>query len=295
MRRQSIIALGAAIILGLIAVFLVNAYLSGADRRSQPADTSTVKVAVAQVELPFGAPVTPEKVRFVDWPKSSIPPGAFQTPAELTQGGQPRVVLRPLEIGEPIMRAKLSGEGGRATLSAILPADMRAASIPITDVAGVAGFVMPGDRVDIILAHQIGEVSVADVLLQDVRVIAIDQDSNDRRAAPGVVKTATLEVQPVEAQKLVLAQRLGTMSLALRSTTAQTGESYAGRVGPGNLLGRFGPPRPTPASAYVPDYRTPPVRRRVAIPATRAPTTSSVEVVRGTAGSKYDVGGYAGN
>lgn len=298
MRRQSLIALGAAIFFGLIAVFLVNAYLSGSDReREQAAQATTVKVAVAQVPLPFGEKLTPEKVRFVDWPTSSVPPGALQSPTELSEGGEPRVVLRPLEPGEPIMRAKISGEGGRAALSAVLPADKRAVSIPITDVAGVAGFVLPGDRVDVLLTQGGGDAQATDVLLQDVRVIAIDQNSDEKAAGTDLGRTATVEAEPYDAQKLVLAQQVGTLSLALRSAKAEPGDAYAGAVsrselGSGGFAAIRRPANFTPYS--TPPLRArPPVRRAAPTPAPR-PATNSVEIVRGLTGSKYEVSPYGG-
>jgi pilus assembly protein CpaB len=290
LRRQSLIALLAAIFFGLIAVFLVNKYLTGASQQ-QAVDTTTVKVAVPTVPLPFGSQLTPEKVRFVDWPRSSVPPGALQLPAELSQGGQPRVVLRPMDPGEPIMNSKISGEGGRATLSAILPGDRRAVSIRISDVAGVSGFALPGDRVDVILTHSEGATQVADVILQDIRVIAIDQDPNDQAANPRLGRTATLEVEPFDAQKLALAAQVGTLSLALRSAKAEAGANYSARVGPGDLTGGFGGPRSVPAS--LPSYNPPPLRVRPVVRPMARPATN-VEIVRGTTGTKYEVGPYGG-
>jgi len=290
-RRQSLIALGAAIFFGLIAVFLVNAYLSGADQQQQKQlpDTSTVKVAVAGVPLPFGEKLTPEKVRFVDWPRASVPPGALQMVGELNQGGEPRVVLRPMDPGEPIMRSKISGEGGRATLSAVLPADRRAVSIRISDVAGVAGFVLPGDRVDILLTQGDDAGQATDVLLQDIRVIAIDQNSNEQAAGTDLGKTATLEVEPYDGQKLVLAQQVGALSLALRSAKAEPGQAYAGAVGASELGSGFAARRPAASP-----YSTPPLRVRAVSRPAPLPTTTNVEIIRGTAGSKYEVGFYGG-
>ena len=292
MRRQSLIALGAAIFFGLIAVLLVNAYLNGSDRQTkqQGPDTTLVKVAVAAVPLPFGAPLTPEKVRFVDWPRASLPPGAVQLPTELTQGGQPRVALRPMDPGEPIMNSKISGEGGRAALSAVLPADKRAVSIRITDVAGVAGFVLPNDRVDVLLTTGGEEGQATDVLLQDVRVIAIDQNSNEQASGTNLGKTATLEAEPYDAQKLVLAQQVGTLSLALRSAKAEAGSAYSGAVNRGDLGSGF-PAARRPAS--MGPYTTPPLRVQPISRVAPRPT-GNVEIVRGVTGTKYEVGQYGG-
>ena len=241
MRRQSLIALGIAIFLGVIAVFLVNTYLTSADKQRQVADAGTVKVAVAKVPLAFGTPVTMEKVRFVNWPRDSVPPGVFTTLPELTPAGKTHVALRPMEVGEPILKSKLSGEGGRASLSALLPEDMRAVSIRVTPVAGVAGFVLPGDRVDVLLTRAGAEVAqVTDILLQNVRVIAIDQSANDTADKPMVAKTATMEVTPYDAQKLALSSTVGALSLALRSVAADQEPGYTETVGVGDLRGGYG-------------------------------------------------------
>jgi pilus assembly protein CpaB len=290
-RRQSIIALAAAVFFGLIAVFLVNAYLTGAEKQQTAQEVATVKVGVARVALPFGEQLTPEKVRFVDWPRSSVPPGALQAVGDLNSNGKPRMVLRPLEVGEPILRSKVTGEGGRATLSAIIPADRRGLSMRVNDVAGVAGFVLPGDRVDVLITRTIGETQVTDVLLQDVKVLAIDQSANDQATKPDPARTVTFEVDPYDAQKLVLAAQIGSLSLALRSAEAPVGDSYSEPVSIADLGGFGG------GSSYVPASgpSSPPVfRRPTPTRIVRAPAKPEVEIVRGVASSKYEVSRYAG-
>lgn len=303
--KQSLIVLGVAIFLGLIAVYLANIYLGAAEER-ESTDNRVAKVAVARVPLEFGVPVTPEKVQLVDFPISSIPAGAFRSLDQLAPGGNAHVALRPIEVGEPILRSKLSGQGGRASLSALLPPDMRAAAIKISDVSGVAGFVLPGDRVDVFLTRAVGQGTdnrqLTDVLLQDVRVIAIDQDANDNANKPSIGKTATLEVSQVDAQKLMLAQEVGTVSLALRSVKAPQGQQLAERVSSSNLVG--GSRSFVRPASYAPTSYAVPIRRvakarpqiaqqaRAAAPA--APNTRSVQIVRGTAGSDYEVTGYRG-
>ena len=304
MRRQSIIVLSIAIFLGLIAVYLVNAYLGSAEKRQQTAAAGLTKVAVAQVPLAFGTPVTAERIRFVNWPADSVPPGAFGSIEELAPMGKVHVALRPIDVGEPIMKSKLSGEGGRASLSALLPPDMRATAIRITDVAGVAGFVLPGDRVDVILTRPAGPGSadqVAGYLLQDIRVIAIDQDANDAGDKPQLGKTATLEVTPYDAQKLALAQTVGQLSLALRAVEAKAGENYSETVDAGDLAGGYGASFNRAAyqtTADTPAYYPTPIRprrpRRIAAPPMLRPLTASVEIVRGTTGTSYQVGRYKG-
>ena len=221
--RQTLIALGVALILGLAAVFLANSYLSGTERRA--ALGGTTKVAVAATPLAYGVDITPDKVRFVDFPNSSIPPGAFTNTAQLIRPGKRRVALLPIAVNEPILAGKISGEGQGASIAALLPDGKRAASVAINDVSGVAGFVQPNDSVDVLVTRSLlvaaGNTQVTDVLLQNVRVIAIDQQSRNADGSPKIAKTVTLEVDPIDAQKLALAQTIGTLSLVLRKPGEQ--------------------------------------------------------------------------
>src|SRR3990170_5697204 len=216
LRRQSLIALGIAVVLGLLAVFLVNPFLVGEGRQPDTTPTGTTKVAVALVPLDYGMEVTPEKVRFVDYPTASLPPGIFRTQADLLPMGKKRLALRRIQVNQPLLAADLTGEGQGASIAALLPDGKRAAAVRINDVSGVAGFVRPNDAVDVLITRAAGEAQITDVLLQNIRVIAMDQNAHNSNGQPVVARTATLEVNPIEAQKLALGQQLGELSLVLR-------------------------------------------------------------------------------
>src|SRR2546423_1324387 len=149
--RQSLIALAAALVLGLVAVFLANTYLLGSQR--QAALSGTTRVAVAASPLAYGVDITPDKVRFVDYPNASIPPGAFTNAAQLMPAGKKRVALLPISVNELILPGKISGAGQGASIASLLPDGMRAASVRINDVSGVAGFVQPNDSVDVLITR----------------------------------------------------------------------------------------------------------------------------------------------
>ena len=293
MRRQSWIVLAVSIFFGLIAVYLVNAYLSGAERKQEARAVQTTRIAVARVPLQFGARITPQNVQFIEWPVNSVPRGSFRAMEELMPAGQTHVVLRSIEAGEPILRTRLSGEGGRATLSAVLPPDMRAVSIRISDVAGVAGFALPGDRVDLLLTREFGSEQVTEVLLNNVRLIAVDQNANDNAEQPALGRTATLEVSQADAQKITLGAAVGTLSLALRSVRApQEFVAYNSVIRTGDLAGgSYSPPaqvaQTAPPAAGAPTAgRGPPARRQR--------RGINVDVVRGTASTAYEVRPYGG-
>ena len=295
--------MGVAILIGLAAVFLANSYLGKVEQKQTTAAQGMVKVAVASAPLDFGTPITPDKVRLVDWPADSLPEGTFSSIPQLLPMNHTRVALRPMAANEPILRSKISGEGGRAAISAVLDPTKRAVAVRVGDVVGVAGFVLPGDVVDVLItrtpliANGAGGANgqITDVLLQKVRVIAIDQDASDSTDKPAVGKTATLEVTQVEAQKLALAQQVGQLSLALvnpASETSPTVETVSTEdLRDGAYVGGYsdGAPRFQPP----PLLSAPPAARR-ALPRKPANPDLTVMIVRGTKDSSYEVGRYVG-
>lgn len=302
MRVQSLVILGVAVLIGLAAVFLANNYLGKVEQKQATSPQGMVKVAVARVPLDFGAQLTPDKVKLVDWPAASIPPGTFASISQVAPSGAPRVALRRIEAGEPILRSKLSGAGGRASIAAVLQPDMRAAAVRVSDVSGVAGFVLPGDTVDVLVTRRLTDQEgsaqdVTDVLLQKVRVLAIDQDASDSTDKPTLGKTATLEVSQVDAQKLALAQQVGTLGLVLANPAAEPSPAVqtvsVEDLRDGAYVGDLAHPRATRPMqvSYGPP---PPPRRWRPAPPRPSVSTSTVQIVRGTTGSSYEVGHYAG-
>jgi pilus assembly protein CpaB len=319
MKRQTIIALGVAVILGVLAVFLANTYLSGRERQIAKAEPQgLVRVAVAAMPMKFGDDITPENVKFVAYPQASLPPGAHRSMAELLPAGKRRVALRPILVNQPLLASDLSGEGG-ASIAALLPDGMRATTVRINDVSGVAGFVKPNDTVDVLVTRtaigpdgvQTGQ-QVTDVLLQNVRVIAMGASLNASKEKPSSTRSTTLEVTPVDAQKLVLGQQLGSLSLVLRKPGEEQNIPQVETVSLNDLrYDYYGslPPAARPAAmASGKAIATPTAQRQARIarlsqprrPATvrRAvappqPATSTVSVTRGLETKDYEVGGYA--
>ncbi|WP_237152055.1 Flp pilus assembly protein CpaB [Oryzibacter oryziterrae] len=168
-------------------------------------------LVVAAEPLRFGSELTRRQLKEIPWPSSDLPIGAFATIDDLLRDGG-RTVLFPLEASEPILSAKVTGPGERAALSRLIGAGNRAVTLKVNDVAGVGGFVLPGDHVDVVLTGK----DRAEVILQDVRILSIDQSADERTNEPKVARTVTVEANPENAQKLVLAQDVGSLSLVLR-------------------------------------------------------------------------------
>jgi len=217
---------GIAVVFGLLAVFVAQGWLNYQAELSRktvapkPQAVATRTIVIAAAPLRFGAHVTPEQLREVAWPEEAIPAGTFATIAELTQGK--RIVLASIERNEPILRTKITGAGQKATLSAVIQDGMRAITVRVNDVEGVAGFVLPGDHVDVLLTRQAERTTgTNDVVIQNTRVLAVDQLADDAADRPTVVRAVTLEVDTIGAQKIALAASLGNLSLMLRRAGEQ--------------------------------------------------------------------------
>lgn len=225
MRINSFVMFLLAIIFGGAAVFIANVWLSN-QNRPQILSAPVVKeelstIVVAAKDFSFGDPLQTETLREISWPKASVPDGAFAKIAEITAEGR-RVALTSISTNEPILKWKISGAGGRASLAASVTEGMRAVAVRVNDVVGVAGFVLPGDRVDLIYIRtqvkQDSESRSTDVLIQNTRVLAIDQSADEKNDKPVLAKVVTVEVSTIDAQKLALAQETGSISLSLRAS-----------------------------------------------------------------------------
>ncbi|KUM25670.1 pilus assembly protein CpaB [Mesorhizobium loti] len=231
MRANTLIMIVLAGIFGVLAVVLVNIWL--ASQRSVLAQSNGVQassIVVAAAPLKFGDALSVDTLREIPWSAGAVPTGAFKTIKDALAGNGTRQALQTISVNEPILASKITGPGQRATLSAVLGEGMKAVSIRVNDVLGVAGFVFPGDRVDVLLTRNVHsdegpDKSFVDVLLQSVKVLAVDQVADESKDNPTVVKAVTVEVNTKDAQKLTLAAGAGQLSLALRQAAASKGET----------------------------------------------------------------------
>jgi pilus assembly protein CpaB len=213
--------IGFAVVFGLLAVFIAQVWLNNqASLRAknvEPAKAiASQTVVVAKQPLRFGTELTAAMLQEVPWPSDALPNGAFAKIHDIMAGGR-RVVLAAIEANEPVLSLKITGPGQRATLSALVKPGMKAVTIRVNDVEGVGGFVLPGDHVDVVLTRQIDKGSATtQVVLQNTRVLAVDQTADECAQKAAVAKSVTLEVDTVDAQKLWLSSSVGSLSLLLR-------------------------------------------------------------------------------
>jgi len=240
MRLNTIITLGASAAFGLMAVFLARGWINDAVENefrhvkaptAQPAliNVNTVPVLIADIDLAIGDVLSREAVRIVNYPEDAVPVGAFSDFEAIFNTEGERVVLSALGYNEPILEQKITGPNGKASLSARIRSGYRAVAVRVDDVSGVAGFVVPGDIVDVIYTRepeaaatnrmaQQGAASayISDIILQNVTVLGVDQNQSEMTAAANVARTVTLEVTNEDGQALSLAMQYGSLSLTLR-------------------------------------------------------------------------------
>ncbi len=230
-RTSTFVMIGFAVLFGLLAVFLAQSWLnSQAEMRARGLESEkkvvvTQTLVVASKSLRFGAELNSSSLREITWPEDAVPAGAFAKISDVMASGR-RVVLTAIEANEPILSSKITGAGQRATLSAMINDGMRAVTVRVNDVDGVAGFVLPGDRVDVALTRRNDNHNMNDVVLQGTKVLAIDQTADERTDKPVIARAVTLEVSSSDAQRLALASSVGTLSLMLR----RAGEAATGDV-----------------------------------------------------------------
>jgi pilus assembly protein CpaB len=236
--KKIVLLIGALVIAAFTAVVAKNMFsgASAPQASAQPAPVAGPEVLVATRSLPVGTIIDAESLRFQIWPEGLVQPAYYIKGAE---GADPTallgtVVRNEITAGQPITQGALVKPGDRGFLAAALGPGMRAVTVAVSATSGVAGFVFPGDRVDLVLTQEVagggdGEpLKVSETVLRNVRVLAADQRTNSVDEAGNTVaqtvSTVTLEATPKIAEKIAVAQTIGQLSLSLRSIADNTAE-----------------------------------------------------------------------
>jgi pilus assembly protein CpaB len=199
----------------LVAIGVAAFTYQALNNRLKPVE-DTVQIVVAALPVQVGAKLTEADVRVTSWPKANPIDGSFHNVSEVIGRG----VLIPMIQNEPVLASKLAAEGAGAGLMSTIPDGLRAVSVKVNDVIGVAGFVVPGSRVDVILSGSptSGNIELAKIFLENIQVLAAGQNvATDDNGRPMNVQVVTLLATPEQSEALALAGIDGRIQLALRN------------------------------------------------------------------------------
>jgi pilus assembly protein CpaB len=269
MQNRLKIALVVAVFFGLIAAYGIYNFLRQQKDVAESLRTATQNVVVASKDIPAGTTINDEMikkgmVKTIPWPKTSVPGGSFTSPEQVI-GKTNRVKII---ANEPILESRLAGEG--AGLTARLEQGKRAMAVKVDEIIGVSGFIVPDDRVDVIVTtvppgSNNQENKMSKIVLQNKRVLSVAQNVEQKEGKPQVARSITLEVSPEESEKLSLASQEGQIVLALRATGDDREAQTVGSNKRDLLSVAMAPKKTTSASR----------------PAAPAPDKYKVEVIQG--------------
>jgi pilus assembly protein CpaB len=206
---------------GLLASYLAVSYLRRNSTRILAVEPPKHQIVVATKDLPLGSLLRAEDVRLQAWPGDALPAGYASSIADVVGRG----IITPVRLNEPLLDSKIAAKDSGGGLPIIIPEGMRALSVRVDEVVGVAGFVLPGTRVDVLLTMPAGEAqgdeakgSITRIVLQNIQVLAAGQTiQKDAEGKPQVVQVMTLLVDPAQAERLTLASGVGKIQMALRN------------------------------------------------------------------------------
>lgn len=237
MDTKKIALLVGALFVAAISAFFVNSLISGNSTQTVaaapvPTEAPGTQVLVATRALPVGTIITTDSIRFQKWPKDMVENAYFVQGQANMDSLIGTVVRNPITAGQPLTQGALVKPGDRGFLAAALGPGMRAVTVTVNAQSGVAGFVFPGDRIDLIMTQSVeGEgasLRTSETIVRNLRVLAADQrtapQGEDANKEIRVMTTVTLEVTPRIAEKIAVAQNIGTLSLSLRSIADNTVE-----------------------------------------------------------------------
>lgn len=200
------------------AAWVANNYVTTRLEAAASGNGPTVTVVAAAMRIPYGTKLESRHIKTMDYPESVLPPGAIRDFAEVDG----KVVKGEILAGEVLLKDRIAGSGEGSTLAALVAPNMRAVTVRVNDVIGVAGFLLPGNHVDVLgtrLERNVNRRAITETIVHMVKVLAVDQTASSDKNEPVVVRAVTLELAPKDAETLVKWEEEGTIQLALRNPT----------------------------------------------------------------------------
>lgn len=274
--RSSALLIGLSLLLAGTAAFVANRWMSERTAAVEASRQRTTRVVAAATDIPFGTMVEGRHLTTVDMLDGTAPRGAYAKPLDIVG----KVARADVFAGEILTERRFVTRGEGSTLAAVVAPNMRAVAVRVDDVVGVAGFLLPGNRVDVVAAREENRRPFAETILTDVRVLAVDQQASADKNSPVVVRAVTLEVTPEGALAIARARQVGSLQLTLRNPHEKDNDDPTTFPVAGMQLARLPPVSITAPSLPVIDPPPPRVRRAPVM-------VEGVTVIRGTTVSKH--------
>ncbi|HEY5756644.1 MAG TPA: Flp pilus assembly protein CpaB [Steroidobacter sp.] len=253
MKRRGALMVMLSLVFGAAAAWSAKNWVEQRIHTNNVPDAGA-SVVVAAMELPYGTMMEGRHVKVITVPTGTSLGNHFSSVQEV----EGLIATQKVLNGEVLLKERFSKSGAGSTLAALIKPDMRAVTVRVDDVVGVGGFLLPGNRVDVVAARKVNERATTETILMNIHVLAVDQTSTQDKNEPVVVRAVTLEMTPQEAEVLVRAREEGRIQLTLRNPTDEFRPQLAATPEP-----------PPPAPVVKPIRRTPP----------KAP---GVTIIRGT-------------
>jgi pilus assembly protein CpaB len=250
--RKSLTMFAFAALFALGAALFANEWLLDKYNESQTATSTEMdQVIAADVDIQFGQRIERARLRILEMPKEVVPSGVYRSVEEV----QGKVALQTIYAGELLLEKKLRDHLGGSTLAAVIAPGKRAVTVRVNDVVGVAGFLLPGNRVDVIatMRDKALDKTVSRTLLRNVKVLAVDQTTSPEENMPVIVRAVTLELSPRSSERLIKATTEGSVQLALRNPVEKSvaEEELVLEEDPPKLAANLPEPEPAMEEAWV--------------------------------------------
>ena len=210
-RKRGLLLLMVSVVMGVGAAWVARNWVAQQAMAEDKPDVRTV--VAAALAMPFGTTVGERHLKVIEMPEDSAPSGSYREVSEVLG----KVTTQPIVAGEILMKARFVEQGSGSTLAAMVDKNMRAVTVRVDDVIGVAGFLLPGNRVDVVAARKENRRAVTRTILRNIEVLAIDQTASANDNEPVIVRAVTLQVSPAQAEELVKGREEGSIQLTLRN------------------------------------------------------------------------------
>ncbi len=246
-KRRGVLLIFLSLLMAIGAAFVANEWVVARVMPDRQAESDSAQVVAAAMSIPFATKVEERHLKLVEVPEGLTPEGFFETIEDVV--GQ--VSTTNISRGEILVTERFRAHSAGSTLAALVKENMRAVTVRVDDVVGVAGFLLPGNTVDVLASRRVaGKRAVTETILRNIKVLAVDQTASADDNEPVIVRAVTLEMLPPQAETLFRARTEGTIQLTLRNPL-EPDYVPAPAAPPKKRTVRKAPPKPPPATEVI--------------------------------------------